>query len=932
MNANPASRLIMRSTEELTIDVTGLEVESPTTAGLGDESPDGTLPIASAPQRTTSSQPTVSQPALHISRAAKPSSDRRKRIKALIVARLFRTWTTVTKKIQSLGPKTREDWICVWASFMGFLAVVHAFLWMFGEADNHGFAVWRAGIDFKSLQWFNVVAVQLPLNFLAQLIVAGSDYVRRCLLAPPKDSIWNPDGKLYYQSLTAWSVTTRLRKLLWVILAITSMPIHLLYNSIIITSVPAYDAYEVLVDERFFHGHTANALTINVTEYDHQPGAPVPYGTSWPSHWPGSEALQLALNSVQKDPSSWNNLSNYECRAKYALDIYSDFRTVIIVTNSTRDLPKDNAVLAVGALPGFPPVNVPSRFMALCPDYYKAAHPSHSDRLSIIDELPSFMDVMDTTQCKSLFGADCAGWQWKGYGLKPQWKSWQRRRQDLCFAHNYVAMESNDMVPLNYCLSEPLDDSKAQLVWSKPITGMAAIAISLKAVAIALAFQCIHYDDHHGFPSGYPWQHLGRFSTLSAGSLIVLNITTGCYFLFFGIDITMWSPFALGSTPTHDKDKSFILPILFCQNVAHVMMVAREYLEGNYFEQSEGLSRGKPRLRISLSSILFLFNLGLHQLVSAWLAIALIDKYSLDSFDNKHSYPLRTIIQDSVLSGHTGPRITPIKSGTLGDYLMPVLYLSVPPLTPLFQYFVVKRLYHLFKRRGIPQVESREASPRSSRSDFSDPADVDSDSSEDLADEEPATIAIPYNTIGHFDQDFNHDLEDVNAIPLQDLAAEEPATGANAYHAVRHADQDFNREIRIRTPSNGLLCGLFAIQLSMQAQHGDIVTPSISELQAQLRNPGYLRRCRAAGYTNTNHLLYSQLVALLYFWGQERGHHLQLVAYQQGRGPLLEPIVVAGRHAVRDVWIFNDGAEGEGAAGKGIAHWEGLTSAPELAA
>jgi hypothetical protein len=82
--------------------------------------------------------------------------------------------------------------------------------------------------------------------------------------------------------------------------------------------------------------------------------------------------------------------------------------------------------------------------------------------------------------------------------------------------------------------------------------------------------------------------------------------------------------------------------------------------------------------------------------------------------------------------------------------------------------------------------------------------------------------------------------------------------------------------------SDNLLCGLYALQLSMGTQHPDVDGPTIAELQAQFGDPEYQARSLAAGLTNTTTLLYSQLVAILYLWGQQRGLNLQVVAYQLG--------------------------------------------------
>ncbi|MCJ1269241.1 hypothetical protein MMC22_009131 [Lobaria immixta] len=216
-------------------------------------------------------------------------------------------------------------------------------------ADSYGFATIWTGKDFKRLQLFDTMAVQLPLNILSGIAVCGSDYVRKCLLAPPEDINRNPRGDIEYQSLQAWWKTTFVRKILWITSVLTSLPIHYVYNSIILSALPAYDAYEVMVDERFFSGEPFDVSAINLTQFEFETGAPMPYNTSWQSQWPASARLQQSLESVQQDPSSWTNLSNPDCRIKYGLKTYSTYRTVVLVTNWTQNLTSNDSALAVGA-------------------------------------------------------------------------------------------------------------------------------------------------------------------------------------------------------------------------------------------------------------------------------------------------------------------------------------------------------------------------------------------------------------------------------------------------------------------------------------------------------------------------------------------------------------------------------------------------------
>ncbi|KUJ17710.1 uncharacterized protein LY89DRAFT_718351 [Mollisia scopiformis] len=596
---------------------------------------------------------------------------------------------------------------------MCLLAIVHILLCAFGKADDHGFATLRTGTDFKKLQWFNVMVVQLPLNIVSGLIVFGSDYIRRCLLPPPKDEIWNPKGKLGYQSLAAcWKANWR-RKVLWVILSLTSLPIHVLYNSIILTSLPAYDAYEVLVDKGFFQGQSFDLSVLNVTEFKDQPGASVQYGTPWPGGWPGSSSLQRILDGVQQNSSSWTNLSNYDCRRNYGLELYSNFRTVIMVTNWAPNLSQNNSGLAVGTLPGFTPNGLPSRFMSLCPEAYLSVTPN-----TTIPPYPVYISVADMPACNSIFGADCTTWQWNGvsYGLASFLASYYAA-YDLCYLYHTArnSPDTSQHVPLSYCLAEPLGETKAKLVWIKFITEIAAVALSIKAIAVLCAARCIQCDDNDGFPTGFPYSSLGRHAWLHILCYAAVNMGITLFCVAVAMGFSNSPPFGLGAAPAHDTDRKFILSILFFQNSLHAMMVVREYLEANYFEKAEGLSKGEPGCGIPLPGALFFWNLGLHQLVSAWLGTAMLDRYSLGSIEDANMDPTPTVILDSVLSGHTGVTIMPVKGTGWGG----IFYVIVPIFAVLGQVFGINIVYQTFRRRttSLPTPASS-SSRRSSVSEL----------------------------------------------------------------------------------------------------------------------------------------------------------------------------------------------------------------------
>ena len=562
---------------------------------------------------------------------------------------LKRRWMFLKEKAATL-PDSAARWdVLLWAIFTCILASVHILLCVLGKADSHGFATLRTGKKFKNLQVFNTMAIQLPLNVLSGIMVFASDYVRRCLLAPPKDDHHNPEGKIAYQSLEAWSEATKPRKTLWLVLMVTSLPIHLLYNSLIFASMPAFDAYEILVDHRFFSGVQFEVAALGMTQFWEEPGAPMPYNTPWPSQWPGAGRLQQVLEEVQRNPSLWTNLSNPACRGRYGLDVYSQYRTVILVTNWTQNLLPDNSALALGALPGFPPVDVPNRFLALCPEAYLSwvGWPGLN---ALNSGVIPYVETSDLPQCRRVNSGFCDN-VWGSNDVYPVFS------QDLCYAYgpiSDVAYNASHQGPtISYCLSEPITDTTARLVWSKYITEIITVALSIKAVAMVLAWTCVCYDQ--GFPNGFPWEAVevnGEGGATGFALYVLINVALAGFTSYLALGIGM--PFRDGAIPASPTDRRYVLGILIFQNILHPLMVVREYLECNRFQSREGTTTGKRKTRVPLPVAMFLWNLGLHQLVSAWLGAGMLDHHPIGSIENAIFFFFIMLIRESTLSGHVG--------------------------------------------------------------------------------------------------------------------------------------------------------------------------------------------------------------------------------------------------------------------------------------
>ena len=84
--------------------------------------------------------------------------------------------------------------------------------------------------------WFHLL-----INILSTVLLGASNYSMQCLTAPTRDEInaahlqgrWLEIGVPSMRNLVSISP---LRKILWTLLLVSSLPLHLLYNSVVFSS------------------------------------------------------------------------------------------------------------------------------------------------------------------------------------------------------------------------------------------------------------------------------------------------------------------------------------------------------------------------------------------------------------------------------------------------------------------------------------------------------------------------------------------------------------------------------------------------------------------------------------------------------------------------------------------------------------------------
>ncbi|PLB51183.1 hypothetical protein P170DRAFT_455443 [Aspergillus steynii IBT 23096] len=157
------------------------------------------------------------------------------------------------------------------------------------------------------------------INILSTGLLAASNYAMQSLSAPSREDIdiahskgkWLDIGTFGYRNILAMD---KRRKLTWLVLLLTSVPIHLMYNSVVFSSM-ATNLYGIVLipddlakDEMIFNNQTAEVITKSL----------------------GYSAQDLQAEIFN---GTFKNLSLEECVDAYAVEYNTHRTTVVLVAD-----------------------------------------------------------------------------------------------------------------------------------------------------------------------------------------------------------------------------------------------------------------------------------------------------------------------------------------------------------------------------------------------------------------------------------------------------------------------------------------------------------------------------------------------------------------------------------------------------------------------
>lgn len=202
--------------------------------------------------------------------------------------------------------------------------------------------------------------LHLAINILSSALLSASNYCMQCLSSPTRGEldkahrrhIWLDIGVPSVRNI--WRIS-RSKTALWFLLAFSSIPLHLLYNSAVFSALSAREYDVFAVSPGFANGSFFNETAVRV-DYDDKECTGVNYSNSssnsnqsvdfYPPYcdppgitFPHDEMLSFASQAIHdiKNGTRWQRLEKKDCIKQYGTDFVSTRGDVLVVSSSLND-------------------------------------------------------------------------------------------------------------------------------------------------------------------------------------------------------------------------------------------------------------------------------------------------------------------------------------------------------------------------------------------------------------------------------------------------------------------------------------------------------------------------------------------------------------------------------------------------------------------
>ncbi|KAF5381866.1 hypothetical protein D9757_008363 [Collybiopsis confluens] len=204
-------------------------------------------------------------------------------------------------------------WLAVFQASAVLLTNIIILVWSATKSGGNAIGIAFQG-DCNTVDHYSV-GIHIVINVLSTVLLGASNYTMQTLCAPTRAEVNRAHEKgiwldIGLQSIRNLKYTSRIKRILWIALSISSIPLHLFYNSSFFSTISA-----------------ENYLVIPATGPDLQTMTPNEDGRyNWTCGYEGCPG-----GVPEAELSQWDVLNNAECLKAYATDFVSDRATVVLV-------------------------------------------------------------------------------------------------------------------------------------------------------------------------------------------------------------------------------------------------------------------------------------------------------------------------------------------------------------------------------------------------------------------------------------------------------------------------------------------------------------------------------------------------------------------------------------------------------------------------
>ncbi|KAG0126946.1 hypothetical protein HOY82DRAFT_626469, partial [Tuber indicum] len=195
--------------------------------------------------------------------------------------------------------------------------------------------------------------LHLGINALSTLVLSGSNYTQQCLAAPTRSEIDAAHSGRRWMDIGVPSIRNLFRikwerTLLWIVIGVTSIPLHLLYNSAVYNS----RATNTFIAAVVTNNHFELASYTNMTERFLRLNESFKNSTDSTNYVmsPIAEQFSSVLEQYSARNQSYEDLTPAKCIKLYNSDFVSSHRNLFLITKDNPNTVHNNTVLYVNQL------------------------------------------------------------------------------------------------------------------------------------------------------------------------------------------------------------------------------------------------------------------------------------------------------------------------------------------------------------------------------------------------------------------------------------------------------------------------------------------------------------------------------------------------------------------------------------------------------